>query len=229
MHRVVVVIPAVDEEEAIGRVVADVPGFVTEVVVVDNGSRDRTAEVARAAGARVVAEPRRGYGQACLAGIAAAGDADVIAFLDGDYSDYPEQLERLVAPLLAGEADLVIGSRRTGRRAPGAHPWHAVAGTWLCVALMNRLIGTQATDLGPFRALTAAALRRLDMRDRGFGWTVEMQMKARRRGLRVREVPVDYRPRLGRSKISGTLSGSLRAGTRILGTIARHALRPGRA
>jgi glycosyltransferase involved in cell wall biosynthesis len=229
VRRVVVVIPAVDEEEAIGRVLAEIPPVASEVIVVDNGSRDRTAQVARAAGARVVAEPRRGYGQACLTGIAAAGDADVIAFLDGDYSDYPAQLDRVVAPLLAGEADLVIGSRRRGRQAPGAHPWHAVLGTRLCVRLMNLLIGTDATDLGPFRAIAGPALRALDMRDRGFGWTVEMQVKARRRGLRVREVPVDYRPRLGRSKISGTLSGSLRAGSRILGTIARHALRPGRA
>jgi glycosyltransferase involved in cell wall biosynthesis len=226
---VVVIIPAVDEEEAIGRVVRDVPAFASEVIVVDNGSRDGTAAVARAAGARVVVEPRRGYGQACLAGIRAAGPADVLAFLDGDYSDYPEQLAEVVAPLLSGEADLVIGSRRRGRRAKGAHPWHAVMGTRLCVALMNLLIGTAATDLGPFRAITAAALRRLDMRDRSFGWTVEMQVQARRRGLRVREVPVDYRPRLGRSKISGTLAGSLRAGTRILGTIARYAVRPGRA
>jgi glycosyltransferase involved in cell wall biosynthesis len=226
---VVVIIPAVDEEEAIGRVVRDVPAFASEVIVVDNGSRDGTAAVARAAGARVVVEPRRGYGQACLAGIRAAGPADVLAFLDGDYSDYPEQLAEVVAPLLSGEADLVIGSRRRGRRAKGAHPWHAVMGTRLCVALMNLLIGTAATDLGPFRAITAAALRRLDMRDQSFGWTVEMQVKARRRGLRVREVPVDYRPRLGRSKISGTLAGSLRAGTRILGTIARYAVRPGRA
>ena len=227
MPRVVVVIPAVDEEEAIGRVVAEVPPVADEVIVVDNGSRDRTAVRAQAAGARVVREPRRGYGQACLAGIAAAPDADVYAFLDGDHSDYPAQLPALLAPILAGEADLVVGSRRLGRRAPGAHPWHAVLGTRLCVALMNGLIGTQATDLGPFRAISAPALRRLDMRDRGFGWTVEMQVKARRRGLRVREVPVDYRPRIGRSKVSGTLSGSVRAGAKILGTIARHALTGG--
>lgn len=226
MPRVVVIIPAVDEEQAIGRVLRDIPALAAEVIVVDNGSRDRTADVARAGGARVVAEPRRGYGQACLAGIAAAGNADVIAFLDGDYSDHPEQLAAVVAPLLAGEADLVIGSRRLGRRVPGAQPWHAQVGTRLCVALMNALIGTRATDLGPFRAITGPALRRLDMGDRGFGWTVEMQVKARRCGLRVCEVPVDYRPRLGTSKISGTLSGSLRAGTRILGTIARHAVRP---
>jgi glycosyltransferase involved in cell wall biosynthesis len=223
MPRVVVVIPAVDEEEAIARVVSEVPPVVEQVIVVDNGSRDDTAARARAAGARVVREPRRGYGQACLAGIAAAPEADVYVFLDGDHSDYPEQLPALLAPILAGEADLVVGSRRLGRRAPGAHPWHAVVGTRLCVALMNRLIGTEATDLGPFRAITAPALRRLDMRERSFGWTVEMQVKARRRGLRVREVPVDYRPRIGRSKVSGTLSGSVRAGAGILGTIARHA------
>jgi glycosyltransferase involved in cell wall biosynthesis len=224
MPRVVVVIPAVDEEEAISRVVSEVPPVVEQVIVVDNGSRDDTVARARAAGARVVREPRRGYGQACLAGIAAAPEADVYVFLDGDHSDYPEQLPALLAPILAGEADLVVGSRRLGRRAPGAHPWHAVVGTRLCVALMNRLIGTEATDLGPFRAITAPALRRLDMRERSFGWTVEMQVKARRRGLRVREVPVDYRPRIGRSKVSGTLSGSVRAGASILGTIARHAL-----
>jgi glycosyltransferase involved in cell wall biosynthesis len=221
--RVVVVIPAVDEEQAIGRVLAEIPPLVSQVIVVDNGSRDRTAEVAAAAGATVVREPRRGYGQACLAGIAAAQGADILVFLDGDYSDHPDQLADVLRPILRGEADLVIGSRTLGQRAPGAHPWHAVLGTRLCVSLMNRLIGTAATDLGPFRAITVEALRRLAMRDRDFGWTVEMQVKARRHGLRVSEVPVDYRPRIGRSKVSGTLGGSLRAGAKILSTIARHA------
>ena len=221
--RVVVVIPAIDEEPAIGRVLAEIPRSVSEIIVVDNGSRDRTAEVACAAGATVVHEPRRGYGQACLTGIAAAPDADVFVFLDGDGSDHPEQLEDVLGPVLRGEADLVIGSRALGRRAPGAHPWHAVLGTRLCVSLMNRLVGTQATDLGPFRAIGAPALRRLGMSDRDFGWTVEMQLKARRHRLRVREVPVDYRPRIGRSKVSGTLGGSMRAGVKILATIARHA------
>ena len=224
MPRIVVVIPAADEERAIGLVIREIPAVASEIVVVDNGSRDRTAEIARAAGARVVREPRRGYGQACLAGIAAAPDADVFVFLDADYSDYPAQLVDVLAPILAGEADLVIGSRALGRRAPGAHPWHAVLGTRLCVGLMNVFIGTRATDLGPFRAITAPALRRLEMRDRTFGWTVEMQLKAALHGLRVREVPVDYRPRLGRSKVSGTLSGSVLAGAKILGTIARHAV-----
>jgi glycosyltransferase involved in cell wall biosynthesis len=172
----------------------------------------------------VVSEPRRGYGQACLAGIAAASAADVVAFLDGDHSDYPEQLTAVVAPVLEGRADLVIGSRRLGRRAPGAHPWHAVFGTRLCVVLMNLVAGSAATDLGPFRAITADALRRLEMRDLDYGWTVEMQVKAARRGLRVVEVPVDYRPRIGRSKVSGTVSGTVKAGAKIIATILRSAL-----
>lgn len=222
--RIVAIIPALDEEQAIGLVIAEMPQRVSEVIVVDNGSRDRTAQLARAAGARVVSEPRRGYGHACLAGIAAAGAADVLVFLDADHSDDPRQLDRLLAPLLAGRAELAIGSRQLGRRARGSQPWHAVLGTRLCVALMNQLLGTHATDLGPFRAITGEALGRLELRDRTFGWTVEMQIQAARRGLRVVEVPVDYRPRIGRSKISGTLSGSVRAGARILGTIARHAL-----
>jgi glycosyltransferase involved in cell wall biosynthesis len=222
--RIAVIIPAYDEEEAIGLVLAELPSGVADVIVVDNGSRDRTAQVARAAGARVVHEPRRGYGQACLTGIAAAEGAEILAFVDGDHSDYPAQLVDVLAPIRSGAADLVIGSRHLGRRAKGAHPVHAILGTRLCVGLMNALIGTRATDLGPFRAITAEALRRLEMRDRNFGWTVEMQVKAARRGLRVVEVPVDYRPRIGRSKVSGTLSGSFRAGAKILGTIARHAL-----
>jgi len=221
--RVVVVIPALDEEDAIGLVVREIPPVASEVIVVDNGSKDKTADAARAAGARVVAEPRRGYGQACLTGIAAAPDADVIAFLDGDHSDYPDQLLDVLGPILAGEADLVIGSRHLGRREPGAHPVHAVLGTRVCVGLMNLLIGTRATDLGPFRAIKKSALERLGMQDRDFGWTVEMQVKAKHLGLRVCEVPVDYRPRLGRSKVSGTVSGTIRAGAKILGTILRHA------
>lgn len=221
---IAVVIPAVDEEAAIGQVLAEIPEGVADVIVVDNGSQDRTAEVARAGGARVVPEPCRGYGQACLTGIAAARGADVIAFLDGDHSDFPGQLGQVLAPILAGEADLVIGSRQLGRRARGAHPAHAVLGTRFCVGLMNLLFGTRATDLGPFRAITAPALKRLQMRDRSFGWTVEMQVKAALCGLRVVEVPVDYRPRIGTSKVSGTFVGSVRAGARILGTLARYKL-----
>jgi glycosyltransferase involved in cell wall biosynthesis len=222
--RVAVVIPALNEEQAIGLVLDELPAVACDTIVVDNGSSDRTSAVARAHGARVVLEPRRGYGQACLAGVAAAGDVDAIAFLDADHSDYPAQLTEVLAPILAGRADLVIGSRQRGRRSRGAHPWHAVLGTRACVLLMNALIGTRATDLGPFRAITTAALSRLDMRDRDFGWTVEMQAKAQRHGLRVVEVPVDYRARVGRSKISGTLMGTLRAGAKIVGRILYHAV-----
>ena len=224
--RIAVVIPALDEEEAIGAVIREIPPVVHEVIVVDNGSRDRTVDVARAAGATVVSEPRRGYGHACLAGIAAAGAADVLVFLDGDHSDYPAQLVEVVAPILEGRADLVIGSRSRGRREAGAHPWHAVVGTRACVGLMNLLAGSKATDLGPFRAITAEALRRLDMRDRNYGWTVEMQVKAARQGLRVVEVPVDYRPRIGRSKVSGTVRGTIGAGTKIVATILAHTVTP---
>src|SRR5512143_2779301 len=221
--RIVVVLPALDEEDAVAAVVREVPKVVDEVIVVDNGSRDGTAAAAREAGATVVSEPRRGYGNACLAGIAAAGGADVVVFLDGDRSDYPAQLVDVVRPILDGRADLVIGSRTLGRSEAGAHPWHAVLGTRACVALMNVLAGSRATDLGPFRAITADALRRLDMRARNYGWTVEMQVKAARRGLRVVEVPVDYRPRLGKSKVSGTLRGTVGAATKIVGTILRYA------
>jgi glycosyltransferase involved in cell wall biosynthesis len=224
LPRVVVVIPALNEEAAIGLVVEALAPLGADVVVVDNGSTDRTAERARGAGARVVPEPRHGYGQACLAGIAVAGGADIVAFLDGDFSDDPSQLPQVLAPLLADRADLVIGSRTGGRMEPGAHPWHAVLGTHACVGLMNLLIGTRATDLGPFRAITAPALRTLDMQDRGFGWTVEMQIKARLHGLRVCEVPVDYRCRRGgHSKVSGSVSGTVRAALKILGTIVRYA------
>jgi hypothetical protein len=224
--RISVIIPAVDEEEAIGLVIAEIPGVVHEVIVVDNGSRDRTAEVARAAGARVVSEPRRGYGRACLAGIAAADRPDVFVFLDGDRSDFPAQLLDVVAPILEGRADMVIGSRTLGRREGGAQPWHAVLGTKLCVGFMNLASGSEASDLGPFRAITAQALHRLDVRDPDYGWTVEMQIKAARAGLRAVEVPVDYRPRIGRSKVSGTVSGTVGAGTKILALIARDALTP---
>jgi glycosyltransferase involved in cell wall biosynthesis len=225
-ERISVIIPALDEEEAIGRVIAEIPPIVDEVIVVDNGSRDRTAEVARTAGARVVSEPRRGYGRACLAGVAAADRPDVIVFLDGDHSDYPAQLPEVLTPILEGRADMVIGSRTLGGHEPGAHPWHAVVGTRLCVVFMNLTAGSKATDLGPFRAITAEALGRLDMRDPDFGWTVEMQIKAARAGLRVVEVPVDYRPRIGRSKVSGTVLGTVGAGTKILALIARYALTP---
>jgi glycosyltransferase involved in cell wall biosynthesis len=196
------------------------------VIVADNGSTDRTAEVARAAGATVVAASERGYGSACLAGIAAALAAPVapfaLAFLDADLADDPAELPLLLDPLYAGDADLVIGSR-VARAQPGALTPQARFGNALATALIRFRFGFTYTDLGPFRALTTAALRRLAMTDRGYGWTVEMQVRALKRALRVQEVAVSYRPRVGRSKISGTVRGVVGAGTRILLTIAREA------
>lgn len=213
-RRVTVVIPALDEAEAIGQVLAELPDFVAMTIVVDNGSTDATADVARAAGATVVREPRRGYGRACAAGLAASRDAGVVVFLDADRSDYPAEMAALVRPVLDGEADLVMG-RRDGRGRPLA----ARFGTALCLALINWLWGSRYRDLGPFRAIRREALDRLRMADRTYGWTIEMQVKAVEAGLRVLELPIRQRPRIGRSKVSGTLVGALRAGTRMLWTI----------
>jgi len=225
------ILPARDEEQALPFVLRELPaGLVRRTVVVDNGSRDRTAEVARAAGAEVVHEPRPGYGQACLAGIAALdrpgpGDApalgpgDVVAFLDADHSDYPEELPAIVGPVLDGRADFVIGSRILGGAGMRALLPQAWFGNRLACLLMRLFFGARYTDLGPFRALRWEALRGLGMVDRTFGWTIEMQLKAHAQGLRVLEVPVRYRSRIGRSKITGTVGGTLRAGCKILGWI----------
>jgi glycosyltransferase involved in cell wall biosynthesis len=224
--RVKVVIPALDEEAALPRVIAALPpGCCDEVIVVDNGSRDATAAVAAQAGARVVQESERGYGAACLRGIAAAGDCDAIAFLDADFSDYPEELPLLLAPLERGDADLVIGSRMILPQSRAALLPQARFGNWLAAALLRAIYGVRVTDLGPFRVVTTRALAQLSMADRDYGWTVEMQARAFARGLRVVEVPVRYRPRVGVSKIAGTVSGTLKAGVKILYTIAREWLR----
>ncbi len=225
-QRIGIVIPALDEERAIGRVIADVPAWADEIVVADNGSRDRTASVAREAGARVVSAPERGYGAACLAGIEALARPDIIVFLDGDYSDHPNEMAALVDPIAAGRADLVIGSRTRGRAEQGALSPQQRFGNWLACLLIRRIWGVAFSDLGPFRAISRDGLKAIGMQDRAYGWTVEMQIKAARAGLRIVEAPVSYRPRIGTSKISGTLRGSVLAGTTILRVIARAALSP---
>jgi len=221
-----VVIPALNEEASLPLVLADLPRPpVRRIVVADNGSADGTARLAREGGAEVVQAPRRGYGSACLAGLdhlRRTGPPDVVVFVDADYSDHPDELTRLVAPILAGEADLVIGSRALGQRERGALLPQARAGNLVACFLIRLFYGHRFTDLGPFRAIRWDALERLEMSDPNFGWTAEMQVKAVRRGLRSTEVPVSYRRRVGVSKITGTVSGTLRAGYKILWTVARH-------
>lgn len=224
-RRIGVVIPALDEEQAVGFVIGDIPEWVDDIVVVDNGSRDRTAEVARSAGARVVSEDERGYGAACHAGIRALRAVDIVVFLDSDYSDDPMEMVNLVDPISAGKADLVVGSRVTGNAQPGALTPQQRFGNWFACLLMRRLWGAAYTDLGPFRAICRDALDGLRMIDRSYGWTVEMQIKSVKAGLRCMEVPVSYRPRVGRSKISGTFRGSVAAGVIILAWIVR-SIRP---
>ena len=229
-----VVIPALNEENAIAKVIADIPknvctpdghtgAIVQEIIVVDNGSTDDTATIAKQNGARVVDETRRGYGYACLAGIAAleAAPPDIVVFLDGDYSDYPADLPRLLQPILEGRADLVIGARKAYNAREALLP-QARFGNWLACLLIRRFFGAHYTDLGPFRAIRYSQLLALDMQDKTFGWTVEMQLKAAKRAIPVCEVPVHYRKRIGTSKITGTLTGSLKAGYKILTTLIYH-------
>ena len=222
---VAVIIPALNEAGNIRPLVAEVLETVpAQVIVVDNGSTDRTAEEARAAGAQVVYESRRGYGSACAAGVGAAQDADVLAFLDGDYSSLPSELLAILSPIFADEADLVLGSRVLGHIAPGAMPPQQRFGNWLASRLMNLLYGVSVTDLGPYRAIRQSSLESLDMQEMTYGWPTEMMVKAARRGARIVEVPVSFHSRrAGRSKISGTTRGTILAAWYILGVTLRYA------
>ena len=225
--RVTAIIPALDEEAAIGATVAGLDrSLIQEIIVVDNGSHDRTAERAAAAGARVVFERRRGYGSACLAGVRAAGPDGLLVFLDGDGSDVPGDLVRVLDPIRQGTADLVLGSRLRGRREAGALSAHQRWGNWLVLVLVRMLYGLRLTDFGPFRAIRAGTLARLKMSHPTYGWPIEMVVKAARHGLRIVEVPVDYRRRVGRSKVAGTLHGSLLAGYHFFVTVFRYAWGP---
>lgn len=224
--RVSVVIPTYNEARSIARVLDEIPAsLVTEVLVVDADSIDGTREIAAARGARVIVEPRRGYGRACLTGLAAANEPDTVVFLDGDYSDRPRELGRLIDPIREGGADIVLGSRLSGGLAPGAMPWHAVFGNRLAATLIRWLYGISLTDLGPFRAARSEVLRALELREMTYGWPVEMVTRAAMRGYRVMEVPVSYHPRIGVSKISGTLRGSIGAAWCILTGIVKNRLR----
>jgi len=222
-HRVSVVIPALNEEQSIPKVINDIPrDIVDDLIVVDNGSSDNTAFVAKEYGAKVVREDMRGYGAACLKGISLINKTDIIVILDADYSIYFGQIDRLLTPIIQGEYDFVLGSRILGQRERGALPSQAYWGNKLSVFLIGLLFGYSFTDMGPFRAIRFDSFKKLKMIDKDFGWNVEMQIKAIRYGLRIKEVPVDYRKRIGVSKISGTISGTIKAGAKIMFTIMKY-------
>jgi glycosyltransferase involved in cell wall biosynthesis len=220
---IAVIIPALNEESSIGQVLKAIPEELkANVIVVDNGSTDRTAQIAAELGASVVQQPHRGYGNACLRGMELLQNPDIVVFLDGDYSDYPEEMTLLIDPIVNDQADFVVGSRMRGKRQRYALPPHAKFANLLFGILIRLFFGYRFTDLGPFRAIRYSSLQQLEMVDRNFGWTVEMQIKAIRHHLRIREVPVSYRVRIGKSKISGTIIGSMKAGGKIIWTILKY-------
>ncbi|MFC1851291.1 glycosyltransferase family 2 protein [candidate division CSSED10-310 bacterium] len=224
-NKIGVVIPALNEESSIAAVIGDIPPIVDVIVVVDNGSHDRTSELAEQAGAVVLHEPKRGYGYACTRGIhhLQSMGIEVVIFLDGDYSDHPEELPDLLTPIIEENFDLVIGSRMIGKRDKGALLPQALFGNWLAGFLINLIWGYKFTDLGPFRAIKMEKLLAMNMVEFTFGWTIEMQIKAAKMMLRTKEIPVSYRKRIGKSKVTGTLSGTVKASIGILSCLFRHA------
>lgn len=224
--RISVIIPALNEEEAIGSVVRSIkPDVIDEVIVVDNGSTDSTTVKAQEAGAMVIREPTRGYGAACRAGLMATTETDVVVFLDGDNSDDPRELPRLLSPIKSDGADFVLGSRLSGSLEAGAMPFHARLGNWFLAGLMNKVYGLNITDIGSFRAIRRDLLLSLGMEQMTFGWPTEMLVKAAKRGARIREVPVSYRKRIGVSKVSGTFKGSLLSAYYMLWVPVRYILK----
>ena len=225
VSRISIIIPAYNEESSIGLVLDALPQEkIYEIIVVDNGSTDATARVAQEHGARVVKEPRKGYGSACRKGIDELDAPDIVVFIDGDFSDFPVEIVLLIGPIEAGEKDFVLGSRMIFPKSQLALLPQARYGNRLAILLIKLFFKYEFTDLGPFRAIRYSSLISLGMQDRDFGWTVEMQIKAVRNGLRIHEVPVNYRKRIGISKITGTISGTIRAGTKIIYTIFKYLL-----
>ena len=231
MTNIRVIIPAYNEEDSIEKVIHDIPSIVQEIIVVSNHSSDDTEKNALRAGATVLREPKKGYGYACLKGleyitkIKESEQPDIVVFLDGDYSDYPEQLTELIAPILEDQIDLVIGSRVKQLREVGSMTPQQVFGNWLATFLMKLLFRATFTDLGPFRAIKYKKLLQLRMQDKTYGWTIEMQLKAIKQGFSYVEIPVKYRNRIGISKVSGTLKGSILAGIKILGWIFKYSFK----
>lgn len=225
MSEIAVIIPALNEAGNLFRLIGEVRSTVNaDIIVVDNGSTDETADEAIRAGAQLIQEPRRGYGYACAAGVAASEGSEILVFLDGDFSSLPTEIPALVNPIRSGEADLVQGSRVLGHIAAGAMPFQQRFGNWIASRLMNFLYGSRITDLGPFRAIRKSLLSTLNMREMTFGWPTEMTVKAQRRGARIKEVPVSFHPRqAGHSKISSTLRGTILAGWYIMGVTLRYA------
>ncbi|MDH4091184.1 MAG: glycosyltransferase family 2 protein [Cyclobacteriaceae bacterium] len=222
-----VIIPAFNEENGVGQVIQEIPmNLVSEIIVVNNASTDDTARVAKQAGATVLREPTPGYGRACLAGIdylkTKHPSPDIVVFLDADHSDFPEEIRQLIEPILLDNVDLVIGSRALGHKEKGSMTPQQVFGNWLATRLLKLFYGVKFTDLGPFRAIKYDSLLSLDMQDRTYGWTVEMQVKAAKQKMKCVEIPVGYRKRIGFSKISGTLKGTLMAGYKIITTILKY-------